>query len=251
MEAAVRLGQRRRIDKRPKRIRVLLKRLFQALSCVFVFFAVAYSVFWCLDPAHFPIASVRFVGERKHLSRHELQEVIFAEVNTGFFGLKVSSLQHHLLLLPWIKQVDVRKIWPDQLVIHFEEHKPAAFWGDNGMISDVGTLFYPDLSKIKMDLPMLQGPEGRASSVWQQFLVMEQTLAPLDLTITNLTLAPRGAWHLRLSNGITVVLGTNDILTRLRRFVHAYEKQLHTREQEMAYVDLRYTSGMSVGWKTS
>jgi len=251
METALRLGQRRHVEKRPKRGRIFLKRFFQTLSCVFVFFAVSYSVFWCLDPAHFPISSVRFVGERKFLSQQELQEVIFAEVKTGFFGLKVSSLQHHLLSLPWIKQVDVRKVWPDQLVIHFEEHKPAAFWGDSGMISDMGALFYPELSKLNAELPKLQGPDGRASSVWQQFLVMERALAPLNLTITHLTLAPRGAWHLQLSNGITVILGTNDILMRLQRFVHAYEKQLHARQNEMAYVDLRYTSGMAIGWGTS
>jgi cell division protein FtsQ len=50
---------------------------------------------------------------------------------------------------------------------------------------------------------------------------------------------------------MTIVLGTNDILTRLRRFVHAYEKQLHMRQKDLAYVDLRYTSGMAIGWKPS
>lgn len=251
MEAALRLGQKRRVVKKPKQGRIFLKRFLQTLSCVFVFFTVSYSVFWCLDPAHFPISSIRFIGERKYLSQHELQNVIFAEVKTGFFGLKVSSLQQHLLSLPWIKQVDVRKVWPNQLVIHFEEHEPAARWGDKGVISDMGALFYPELSKVDVELPKLQGPEGRAPLVWQQFLVMEETLAPLNLTITHLTLAPRGAWHLQLSNGITVILGTNDILMRLQRFVHAYEKQLHMRHTEMAYVDLRYTSGMAIGWGTS
>ncbi len=239
-------GKNRRHPKPP---RMVLKRIRQGLSCVFVFFAVGYSIFWCLDPTHFPITSVRFIGDRQNLSQEELREVIVSEINAGFFRLKVSTLQHHLLSLPWIKQADVRKVWPDQLVVRFEEHTPAAYWGDKGMISDLGTLYYPPSVKVsELNLPKLQGPEGKSHIVWQQFLVMEEILAPLNLTISQLILAPRGAWQLRLSNGITVVLGTNDILKRLNRFVQAYEKQLHLRQQEMSYVDLRYTSGMAIGW---
>lgn len=234
-----------------KHLLFLLKRLSQGLSCVIIFFAVGYAVFWCLDPSHFPITSVRFIGERKNLSQEELRTAFVSEVNAGFFRLNVSTLQHQLLSLPWIKQADVRKVWPDQLVVRFEEHTPAAYWSDKGMISDMGTVFYPDISKVSdLNLPILQGPDGRQALVWQQLLVMEETLAPLNLTITHLTLAPRGAWHLRLSNGMMVILGTNDILKRLNRFVQAYDKHLSARAQEMSYVDLRYTSGMTVGWRS-
>lgn len=225
--------------------------LAHGLSCAFILFAVGYSVFWCLEPAHFPVSAVKFVGERKYLSQDDLKKAIVGEIKKGFFRLKVSTLQQQLLSLTWVKCVEVRKVWPDQLVIRFEEHQPAAFWGKKGMLSVTGALFYPTLSSVKIsNLPVLQGPEGKSGLVWQQFLAMEQTLAPLHLKITHLVLAPRGAWQLRLSNGVTVVLGTNDIMTRLRRYVSAYEKHLHTLKREIAYVDLRYTSGMAIGWRS-
>lgn len=229
-----------------------VKQLGRALGCVLVFFAVGYLGFWCYDPANFPISSVKVFGETKYLSKEVIQKVVLPELKGGFFRLKVSTLQQQLLLLPWVKQVSVRKVWPDQLVLHFEEHSPLALWGSKGVFSTTGVLFYPDLSKLKFDhLPKLRGSEGKAAQVWQQYLAMEQTLLPLHLTITQLDLAPRGAWHLKLSNGITVILGTNDVQMRLKRFVLAYEKSLQERQQEIAYVDLRYTSGMAVGWKAS
>lgn len=238
-------------EKKPLQFALALKRLVQGLSCVLIFFTVGYFVFWCLEPAHFPISSVRFIGERKYLSQDELKEVISSEIKKGFFRLKVSTLQQQLLSLTWIARVDVRKVWPNQLVINFEEHQPAALWRGEAVLSVMGVLFYPDIAKVKrLNLPVLQGPEGKSDLVWRQFLVMEETLAPLQLNITQLTLAPRGAWHLRLSNGITVVLGTNDVMMRLHRFARAYEKQLHVRQKEMTYVDLRYTSGMAVGWRS-
>ncbi len=229
----------------------ILKRVSQVIGCILVSCAVAYGFFWCLAAVNFPITSVRFIGERKYLNQQDLQMRIVSEVKRGFFRLKVSTLQQQLLSLPWVKKVDIRKIWPDEVVIHFEEHIPAAFWGKTGMLSTMGTLFYPDLSCFTLvNLPLLEGPTGRDALVWQQFLMMEKMLTPLNVRITHLVLAPRGAWHMQLSNGITVVLGTNDVLARVKRFAKAYEKHLYTRKQEVVYVDLRYTTGMAVGWKT-
>ncbi len=251
-----RLGKYRRYQpksaKKPKQVRQLLKRSAQILSYASVFFALGYAVFWCLDPSHFPITSVRFKGERDHISQEELRTTILSEIKAGFFRLEVSTLQKHLLSLPWVKQADVRKVWPNQLVVHFEEHIPAAYWGDKGMLSDHGALFYPNLEKIAaQNLPILQGPEGKSTIVWQQYCEMENIIAPLNLKITQVVLAPRGAWQVQLSNGITVVLGTNDILMRLKRFVGAYEKHLQGHEHKMAYVDLRYTNGMAIRWQQS
>ncbi|MFI4937648.1 MAG: cell division protein FtsQ/DivIB [Candidatus Berkiellales bacterium] len=228
------------------------KRYVEAFIGACVFFSVGYFLFWCFDPANFPILSVKFVGERKFIAEQDLRKMVRQEINEGFFRLKVSNLRAQLLSLPWVKEVDIRKVWPDQLVVHFAEHTPAALWDKAGLLSSKGTLFEPEfLAKKFSYLPLLTGPEGRHSQVWDQFSEMSEILAPLKLKITQMELAPRGAWQLRLSNGITVVLGTDDILQRLRRFVQVYQKQLSQRAREMAYVDLRYTSGMAIGWKTS
>jgi cell division protein FtsQ len=232
------------------KFRGLLKKLFLGVTCTFLFFTVGYSFFWCFDPFNFPVSAVHVIGERKHLSQDNISKLLSSEVKAGFFRVEVLTLQQQLLSLPWMKQVDIRKVWPNTLEIHFEEHTPAALWGDKGVLSVTGILFHPSHRKdLPGNLPVLQGPEDRHSLVWKQFLAIDAMLAPLNLKITQLILAPRGAWRMKLSNGITVVLGTNDIMTRLSHFVGAYKKDLYARKQDMVYVDLRYTSGMTIGWK--
>lgn len=229
-----------------------LKSFFKSLIWSFLFFTLVYFAYWGTRPANFPITQVKFSGQRKHLSEEELRECTFSEVRAGFFRLKVSTLQQQLLSLPWVKQVDIRKEWPDKLVINFTEHTPAALWNNQNLLSETGTLFKPNQSlKAFETLPQLQGPDGRYSLVWQQFLAMNKILQPLGLSIKGMILAPRGAWQLQLSNGITVMLGTNDILDRLQRFVDIYQKELLTETQKVAYVDLRYTRGMAIGWKSA
>ncbi len=225
----------------------LLQGFFYGTALCFL----AYMVLWCLEPAHFPIKNVRFSGKIQYLTQEELQTAITDDIHAGFFRLKISTLQQHLLLLPWAKQVAVTRVWPDNVVVSMEEHQPGAFWGDKGILSEEGSLIHPKLNSLKLPpLPLLQGPPGKHHLVWDQYLKMQTILTPLKLGITEVVLAPRGAWHIRLSNGILVILGTNDILSRLRFFAWAYDKYLYTRQPEVAYVDMRYTMGMAVGWVT-
>lgn len=222
-------------------------RIIQGVSVITVVFLLIYLGWWCLKPSRFPITAVKFVGERHYLSTQQLQEAVQSHLKEGFIRLKVLVLQQQLLSLPWVKKISIRRVWPDQLVIHFEEHQAGALWAD-GIISTEGELFYPDFIP-HLTLPLLHGPTGKHHLVWDEFLRMQKILIPLNVTITHVGLAARGAWHLRLSNGITVILGTHDMLARLARFVKAY-KDLQNRQGELAYVDLRYTSGMAVGLKT-
>lgn len=241
---------RHAIEKRHKPPTQIWKRLGMGVSAFCLFFMVGYASCWFLDPVNCPLTSLKLVGDKQHVAQTELYQIVIPEMKAGFFQLNVAAIRAQLLALPWVKQVDVRKVWPNQLVIHFEEHTPAAIWGDSGLLSEQGILFKPDFSHLKLpELPVLNGPEGRFSTVWQQYLEMEKMLAPLQLHITHLVLAPRGAWELQLSNGTTIILGTHDILARLHRFIRVYDKHFAAKQSQMAYVDLRYTSGIAVGWK--
>ncbi|MGU0161441.1 FtsQ-type POTRA domain-containing protein [Escherichia coli] len=66
--------------------------------------------------------------------------------------------------LPWIKQVSVRKQWPDELKIHLVEYVPIARWNDQHMVDAEGNTFsVPPDRTSKQVLPMLYGPEGSAN----------------------------------------------------------------------------------------
>ncbi|STM57713.1 cell division protein FtsQ [Escherichia coli] len=70
--------------------------------------------------------------------------------------------------LPWIKQVSVRKQWPDELKIHLVEYVPIARWNDQHMVDAEGNTFsVPPDRTSKQVLPMLYGPEGSANEVLQ------------------------------------------------------------------------------------
>lgn len=214
-------------------------------------FVLSNGAIHCFDPVNFPIREVLFVSEQRMVSSEMLQETIVEHLTSGFFRLRVSEIQESLLLHPWIKQVDVRKQWPNRLVIKLDEHTPAARWGENGMISTTGEVFFPEGSLESFtDLPVLEGPSIRRTWVWEHYLTMQSILSSHELSIAKLSLAPRGAWQMKLNNGMVIHLGKDDVMKRLKRFVRVYKTHLQSKREAMKYVDLRYTQGLAVGWKS-
>jgi hypothetical protein len=77
-------------------------------------------------------------------------------------------------------------------------------------------------------------------------------LDTLDLHATQLVLSPRHAWQIRLSNGMVLELGREDVQQRLARFVAVYpfslqiEDTRHGTHGAVEYVDLRYRNGFAV-----
>jgi cell division protein FtsQ len=66
-----------------------------------------------------------------------------------------------------------------------------------------------------------------------------------------LSVDARGAATVELDNGIEVRLGREDATERLARFSALALPALAAKLATVAYVDMRYTNGFAVGWKTA
>ena len=96
-------------------------------------------------------------------------------------------------------------------------------------------------------MPNFIGPNADALIVAQQYEKFTQQLATLNLYVAQLTLSPRHAWQMRLSNDMVLELGRDDIEQRLARFVQVYPYSLAAMQMGVRYVDLRYPNGFAVG----
>lgn len=241
----------RRVKRKTRRLDMdVIKRAAQMMCVLCCFLVIGYGGFWLSDPEHFPIVSVNLIGDRKQVALDDMKGFILPQAESGFFRFNVAELQHGLLTLPWLQSVSVRKAWPDKVLIQYEENVPVVRWGVDGLISEQGHLFFPtEGNRAFSDLPLLMGPAEKAEQVWDMYLKIEQLLRSQSLSVSEITLSPRGAWTLRLSNGIQIVLGTDRVLEKLENFLLCYKVNLKERHHQLATVDLRYTNGMALGWK--
>lgn len=210
---------------------------------------------WMEDAQRLPLSKLVLTGERHYTRNDDIRQSILALGEPGTFMTQdVNIIQTQIeQRLPWIKQVSVRKQWPDELKIHLVEYVPIARWNDQHMVDAEGIAFsIPADRTSKQNLPMLYGPEGSASEVLQGYHDMGAVLAKRKFTLKVAAMTARRSWQLTLDNGIKLNLGRGDTMKRLARFLELYpvlEQQAQTEGNRISYVDLRYDSGAAVGWE--
>jgi len=201
-----------------------------------------------IDPQSMQIKSVQVEGMFEQVDPQDVKRVAASFSEQGFLGVNVEKVKLAIETLPWVKQASVRRVWPDSLYISLAEQAAVARWGDRGLVSPSGELFFPQDSATFSHLPELVGPASDGVVVLAQYRQLDGMLAVHELSITRLEQDERRAWLVTLNSGVKLLLGRKESEVRLARFIEIYPKVLKAWEQNIDEVDLRYPNGFAVRW---
>lgn len=193
----------------------------------------------------FPVRSVQILTPLKHAPRAAIERAVQGGVGGNFFAARLGELRQALEQVPWVRRVEVRRVWPDRLEVTLEEHVALARWGAGGAVNTYGERFAGTPGD---ELPLFVGPEGSEAELAARYPRFAGLLAPLGAPLERVVLTPRYAWQLRLGNGLNLMLGRDADLaeSRLRRFVEVYDATVGRIPGRHDYVDLRYSNGFAV-----
>ena len=195
-----------------------------------------------------PIRVITIDGPFQRVTALQIEEAISPELGRGFLSASLGNIRDRVTALPWIDQASVARRWPATLAIHVTEQVPAACWGERGLLNTRGELFVEEARHIPAELPRLSGPDGHSDQVAQTYLTLRDRLIPMGLDLRRVHLDPRGAWDVTLSNGVDIRLGRRDVGERIDLFVDVVANLVSSREQEIDFVDMRYSNGFTIGW---
>lgn len=211
---------------------------------------------WAVRLPVFAIRGVSVVGDVSHYNSITLRANVMPHLKGNFFTLDVIAARKVFETMPWVRQAVVRRDFPNRLKVQLQEHQAVAYWGTEGdsrLVNSFGEVFEANLGELEQDdLPRLGGPDGQSAMVLAMHRTLQPILTPIDVTLEQLELSPRGGWHARLDTGTTLELGSGDtaeLVTRTERFVktvtQATSRYNRTVEQ-LASVDLRHTDGYAI-----
>ena len=196
-----------------------------------------------------PIKYVRIEGVFQYLSKNEIRTVLEPLVVTGFLDADVQSIHTAVSTLPWVDTVTVKRIWPDAIDIKVREKKPYARWGKSSLITERGVIFTPNNSEQFQNLTVVTGPELQQIKVLEIMKGIKTALADESMKLAEFTVNDRWAWKIKLATGLEILLGRNDQLKKLQRFLKTLAVLKQEQVEQMAIVDLRYPNGYAVSWK--
>lgn len=198
-----------------------------------------------------PVSEINISGEMPYTVHSDIEEAI-AQIDLGnFFNVNVDQVQQEIAALPWVYSVSVRKQWPNKLNIYVVDQRPIARWNGDFFLNKEGRAFQAERSRVKHALPAFFGPEGSENIALENFENLNNLLGFSGLAIDELVLSERFAWQLTLNDGVLLNLGRENRVERVQRFMDIYPqiKRNAKLKEQVDYVDLRYDTGLAVGWK--
>ena len=221
----------------------LMNRAANVLYALAVLLAAYGLVWYFVHQPIFALRSIQVTGEARHVTRAQVEAIAKNEIKGTFFTLSLPRLRRAFETLPWVREVKLRRHWPDRLEVSVIEHVPLARWGNAALVNTHGEVFH---AAYDGNLPVFVGPPGTAKEIAIQYEFFRRNLSAIGAKPATVQVTARRAWQVRLEGGPTLVLGREDVEARLARYIDAHERTVGALARRIEYVDLRYTNGFAV-----
>ncbi len=198
-----------------------------------------------------PVSAILVNAPFQRVTAMQIEEVVRAELGRGLLTTDLDVVQQRLEALAWVDEVRLRRRWPDALEVGVSEQQAAARWGDKGLLNTRGELFIEDARRSVNELPQLVGPKGEEAQVAARYLQLHATLVKHGFQLRSVTLDERGSWRLKLSSGLEVRLGREQVDERVGKFLTLVTPLIAGRAELVDYIDMRYANGFAIGWSST
>ena len=206
------------------------------------------AVAWGARQPPFAFREVVVRGTLDRVEAAQLESVVRRELAGTFFTMSLESARASLGKLPWVRNVALRRQWPQRLEVTIEEHVPFGRWNDRALVDTFGGVFVAEYDGV---LPQFAGPADRAAEVAARYREARAALAPLGLDVDAVRLSARGGWQISAksaSSRLAIELGRDEPSAQLERFVAAYDRTIAALARagtRIEHVDLRYRNGFA------
>ena len=227
----------------------LLSERFLRVLMVTLFIAAVYGADFIYKQIDTPLSKIMVGGDFNNLHEEELGKLVNAGIDGGFLSMNLNGLREQLQSHPWIHEVSVRREWPSTLKVEVIEEVPIARWGHKGFLNRLGDqLELPENSNLK-SLPVIEAEFGSSQDMIRQYQIVSELLTPTRLKLTELQRDAVGAWQIDTVPGIRLVLGRDQIVEKLQRFVIVWQSGLEVQIDNISVIDLRYPNGLAISLK--
>jgi len=183
---------------------------------------------------------------------------VLETVQGNFFSVKLEDVKKGFESMPWVRHANVRRIWPNGLVVSIEEQKAFGTWGgadSHQLINTHGEIFSGRTSELPEDTQLIdfRGPSDAGQEVMRLYEKANAWFKPWNTEISSLTLSDRYAWHVKLSNGMKVEFGRDEESSdknlteeRVARLFKYWPQVQDKWANRVDAIDLRYANGFAV-----
>lgn len=195
--------------------------------------------------AGFAIEKVKIVGNQE-VSDLDILQNLGLDETSSLITFDLKRAHHGLLMMPWVKNVELRKIYPATLYVDVKESEPFAIWQQGSQLSFIdhkGKIIAPYYGGTHQHLPLFVGlgADEWAADIYQNLARWPHYQGQIKAYIR----VSNRRWDLRLDNGITLNLPETDIDAAMRHF-EQIDREQNLLGRDIAEIDLRLTDRVAI-----
>ncbi len=237
--------QARRNDQQ-ERVQIEIDRKWVVASLLVMLIGMA--VYLMPKEQWLPIEKIRISGKFQQLDTQAIEQQLQPYLGQGFFALDIQQIQHTISQQAWVKNVSVRRIWPNRVHVNVEEKKAVARWDEKHLLSAEAVIFPADVASFAQ-LPRINGYSKQTRELLERYSRLQQRFNALSLRVTAMVEDNKGSLRLELDERLTVSLGGGDNATKISHLLAVYPQHIAPRLEFIEQIDFRYSNGFSIAWK--
>jgi cell division protein FtsQ len=182
----------------------------------------------------------------------QIRNVFSADYGRSIYLLPLAGRRNALLRLSWVREATVQRVWPDRVVVHIVERRPAAFVEiPAGPLSrfaliDADGVILDTPPKARFDLPVLRGLNPAESQAMRgtrvrRMIHLLRDLGSLGNGISEVDVSDLDNLKVRMKvrdQTFLLILGDADFAVRVRNFLDHYA-EIRARIPWATTLDLR------------
>ena len=204
----------------------------------------------------FALRGITVLGDVEHNNDVTLRANVVTKFTGNFFTADLARVRTAFESVPWVRLASVQREFPNRLRVTLQEHKPVAYWGDDGeqrMVNSFGEVFEANVGDLDDDkMPRLSGPDSQSQQVLSMYLALEPAFKTINLGVESLVLTDRGSWRAKLAHGAVIELGrggVDEVMVRVQRVSQTLAQvtnKLGRKVTAIESADLRHDNGYAL-----
>ncbi|HSW13708.1 MAG TPA: FtsQ-type POTRA domain-containing protein [Solimonas sp.] len=196
------------------------------------------------------VAEIQIEGPFQRVGAPEVRAALEASLDQGFLALPLDAAREQLAKLPWVARSRVERVWPGTLRVRIWERQPFARWNGESLVDTESRVFTPRTEEIPPGLPQLGGVTGHEREVMETYQRLGERLSGTPFALDGLHQDARGEWTGHSRAGIELRFGRGVPDEKLDMLLGAALAKLAEQLPQVGHIDLRYTNGFAVGWRS-
>ena len=210
---------------------------------IFIIIIFFYSVSFCIYRTIFvyPIDEVEITSTSSNYDNEKINDIVASIQGQDLLSLDLSDIKRSIRSDDWIRDVEIKKSFPDTLEIIIIPQQPYAIYNSKIMMMD-GTVI--EAPSLPLDLPIIIDHTNDSLSSMNTLILTVKLLQKIDLDIKKIEI------HDSL---IKVFTSTNILISdrvnyevNLNRLVISFQDLKKLFKREIKSIDMRYSNGFAI-----